>query len=222
MLYIGFWGVVKKVTEDEISYKYLRRIQQIEKNQPLLSEIKTGFYNELNGFIRKLEERLEKETSDQKKNILEEEIENIKKIACNIYEQREKKIVLSAISQVRGGHPDTSNMLPSEKKMFDGVVNFLLQSREEIFKGKNETDTADIDEEDVKPDNPKEKPTLDEKEKNESNTNPIVRVNEDIPVFIGTDEKKYYLRRNDVISLPNDMKEVLSKRGVVEELESLP
>ena len=58
-----------------------------------------------------------------------------------------------------------------------------------------------------------------EEEKKEENSNSVVRVTEDVPEFIGTDEKKYNLRKNDAISLPEDMADMLSKRGVVEKLK---
>lgn len=219
-------GVVEDLPDDEIneiSYKSLRKIQQIEKNQPTLSKIKPGFYNELADFINDFERRLEKEASEQKKTILKDEIENIKKIASNIYEQREKKIVLSAVSRVRGGNPDTSNMTSSEKKLFNNLVGFLLKNREEIFKKTSETQQIPDEEEKTESESEEEKKTTaDEETEVKGNINPVVMVNKNIPEFIGTDEKKYYLRKNDVISLPNDMKNMLSKRGVVEELEFLP
>ena len=202
----------------EISYKFLRRIQQIEKNQPMLSKIPPGFYEDVIDFIIDLEERLEKEASNQKKSILEDEIENIKKITDNIYEQREKKIVLSAISRVRGGNPDTSNMISSEKKLFDSLVNFLLRNREETFKKTGETQT--VEKKETEPELKKEE--KDEETGNKDNTNPVVKVNETLPEFMGTDEKKYHLRRDDVLSLPSDIKDILSRRGVIEELEFLP
>ena len=51
------------------------------------------------------------------------------------------------------------------------------------------------------------------------NLNPIIRVIKDIPNFVGTDAKKYTLKKNDIVSLPEDMKEMLLKRKVVEKLE---
>ncbi len=88
--------------EEEISYKTLRKIQQMEKNSPVLTELKTIFYSELLEYIENLNNRLERETSSQKKMLLKDEIQNTKKIAANIYEQREKKILLAAISKARG------------------------------------------------------------------------------------------------------------------------
>jgi hypothetical protein len=43
-------------------------------------------------------------------------------------------------------------------------------------------------------------------------------ITKNIPEFIGTDEKKYNLRKNDIISLPEDMSEMLSKRGVADKI----
>ena len=65
-----------------------------------------------------------------------------------------------------------------------------------------------------------EEPTKSKKtEEKQENSNPIVRVTKDIPEFIGTDEKKYNLRNNDIISLPKDMSDMLSKRGAVKKIE---
>ena len=52
--------------EEEISYQSLRKIQQIEKNSPILSELYTGFYDDLFKHIQMLDERLGKESSSQK------------------------------------------------------------------------------------------------------------------------------------------------------------
>ena len=51
------------------------------------------------------------------------------------------------------------------------------------------------------------------------NSNKIVHIKENIPEFIGTDTKKYNLRKNDVITLPEDMSKMLSKKGAAEEVK---
>ena len=58
-----------------------------------------------------------------------------------------------------------------------------------------------------------------ETEEKKQNSNPIVRAKQNMPEFIGTDERKYNLRNGDVLSLPADMSEMLSKRGAVERIE---
>ena len=66
---------------------------------------------------------------------------------------------------------------------------------------------------------PKEEPPKPKKsEEKQKNLNPIVRVTQDMPEFIGTNEKKYNLRKNDILSLPKDMHDMLCKRGAVKKI----
>lgn len=199
--------------EDEINYRTLRKIQEMEKNSPVLTDLKSDFYNDLSEYIENLKNRFESETSSHKQALLREEIENTKKIAFNIYEQREKKILLATASKVRGGNPDLKNLINIEKDLFDSILNLMLKSREKILeietKEKKSNDTITVE--------PKKEDKIEEKQ---GNYNPIVLVTQDIPEFIGTDEKKYNLRNNDVLSLPQDMSEMLSKRGVVKKIKN--
>jgi len=202
--------------EEEISYKTLRKIQQTEKNSPVLTELKSDFYNTLSEYLENLSNRLERETSAQKQILLKDEIQNTKKIATNIYEQREKKILLAAISKARGGNPDLKNMIDMEKNLYDPVLDLMLKSRKNFL----EEETQENKSHEVKTVESEEEPTKSKKtEEKQENSNPIVRVTKDIPEFIGTDEKKYNLRNNDIISLPKDMSDMLSKRGAVKKIE---
>jgi len=193
------------MNEDEINYKTLRKIQQIEKDSPTLTKIDSNFYNALSDYLKYLDDRLEKESSSQKQTLLRDEIQNTKKIMANIYEQREKKILLASISKARGGDPDLKNLVDAERNLFESILNLMMQTREELLNKKSSD---------------KEK-TVEPEEKNlkQENTNPIVRITQDIPEFIGTDTKKYNLRKDDVISLPRDMSDTLSKRGVAKEIK---
>jgi len=205
--------VRKAMDEDELSYKILRKIQQMEKNSPGLTDLMPSFYKELSEYLEKLDNRLKKESSSQKKMILRDEIQSTKKIAINIYEQREKKILLAAVSKGRGGNPDFKNLESVEKDLFDSVLSLMLQSRERFLEQKP-----------VKKNDKKETVTVepvlkDEGSYDQGNSNPIMRITEHIPEFIGTDEKRYNLREGDVVSLPENMGKMLSKRKVAEEIE---
>ena len=202
---------VEQMEEDELNYRTLRKIQQMEKNSPVLTDLKSNFYIELVEYLENLNNRLEKEISSQKKLLLTEEIQNIKKIAINIYEQREKKILLAAISRARGGNPDLKNMADKEKNLFETIINLMSKSRKNVLKIINERNQLN-DFEKV------ENKDYEKSEENEEKLNSIVRVTKDIPEFIGTDEKKYNLKNNDIVSLPEDMSEMLSKRGVIKKI----
>lgn len=193
----------------EINYKTLRKIQQMEKNSPTLTKIDSDFYDALSSYLKYLDDRVEKETSSQKQMLLRDEIKNTNKIATSIYEQREKKILLASISKARGGNPDLENLVSVERNLFESLLQLMMQTRKELLKNKSKGDKK----EEIK--------TVESEKENRKheNTNPIVMVKEDIPEFIGTDKKKYNLRRGDVISLPKDMSDTLSKRDVVKELK---
>jgi len=196
--------------EDEINYRLLRKVQQMEKSSPILTEIKSDFYFDLSEYLESLKNRLQNETSSQKQTLLKEEIQNTQKIAENIYEQREKKILVAAISKARGGNPDLTNMINIEKNLFESVLNIMITSRKQFLKKESiENKKTEPSKEPIKPKKSEEK---------QKNLNPIVRVTEDVPEFIGTNEKKYNLRKNDILSLPKDMHDMLCKRGVVKKI----
>lgn len=199
--------------EEELSYKTLRKIQQMEKNSPSLTALIPGFYNALSEYLENLDSRLNEESSSQKKMMLKDEIQNIRKIVVSIYEQREKKILLAAVSKARGGNPDLKNLESREKDLFDSVLNLMTQSRGQLLDKDIIKRELKKDESTVEPD------TKNDQENDQSNTNPIMRITEHIPEFIGTDEKKYNLRKGDIVTLPENMSKMLIKKGVAEEIK---
>jgi DNA replication initiation complex subunit (GINS family) len=204
----------EEMEEDDINYKLLRKIQQLEKNSPILTELTPNFYYDLSNYLDNLKKRLDSETSSQKQILLNDEIKNTVKISINIYEQREKKILLAVASKVRGGSPNLKNMTEIEKSLFDDILDKMLTLRKKILKikknSKNQNNNID------------QNKNKDEKkiEQRNHNINPLIRITKDIPEFIGTDEKKYNLRKNDILSLTDDMSKMLVKRGVAEEISN--
>jgi len=211
------------MTNEEISYRLLRKIQQMEKNTPVLTDLDNDFYTNLEKYFLDLNAHLKSESDEHKKKLLDEEIVNTKKIITNIYEQREKKILLTAISKARSGNPDLKNMVGIERAFFDSILNLINTFRDSILENKKIIDEKKVEQQqEIK--KIIEENKIDEN-KNQinslenSNLNPISRVIKDIPNFVGTDAKSYNLKKNDVVSLPKDMQEMLSKRKVVEKLE---
>ena len=213
--------------EEEISYRVLRKIQELEKKSPVLTSIKNSFYSSVSEYLKNLNKRFEKEEDPQKKTLLKDEIQNTRKIVANIYEQREKKILLAAISRARGGNPDVKNMLSDEESLFESVLTSMERSRDAIFENKKcnieektqekteEKETKDEINDELKPQNHNDITT----KIVTAGTNPILLVTQDIPEFVGTDTKKYNLRKEDIISTPEDMANMLCKRNAVERLE---
>jgi len=196
---------------DEINYKTLRRIQEMEKKSPSLTRIEPNFYNDLSKYLEDLNDRLGKESSPQKQMLLKVEIRDTNKIVTSIYEMREKKILLATISKARGGNPNLKNLVDVEKDLFESTLELMTQMRKQVLEKKSKGIT-----EKEKTVEPKKE---DKKNGGQENSKPVVRVTKGIPKFIGTDMKEYNLRGGDVLSLPADMRDMLLKRGVVKEIK---
>jgi len=196
---------------DRIDYKTLRRIQEMEKISPSLTKIETNFYSSVSEYLENLNDRLEKESSNQKQMLLKDEIKNTNKIITSIYEKREKKIVLATISKARGGNPNLGNLVDLEKDMFESILKLMIQSRKQVLYKELKRN--------IRVEKHVESKKKDEKKEIKENSKPIVRVVKDMPKFIGTDTKEYDLRKNDIVSLPDYMKDMLCKRGVVKEIK---
>ncbi len=210
------------MTKEDISYRLLRKIQQIEKNTPVLTDLDNDFYTNLEKYLSDLNAHLKSESDDHKKKLLDEEIVNTKKIITNIYEQREKKILLAAISKARSGDPDLKNMISVEKAFFDSILNLINIFRENILENKKTIYEKNLEQKEIKKITEENRKGENKNQINilkNNNSNIISRVIKDIPNFVGTDTKNYTLKNNDVISLPKDMQEMLSKRKVIEKLE---
>lgn len=198
---------------DEINYKTLRKIQQMESSSPMLTKIDHNFYSDLSSYLKYLDRRLEKESSSQKHGLLEEEIRNTKKIAASIYEQREKKMLLAAVSKARGGNPDLKHLVDVERNLFNAVLKLMVQSRKQLLDKGSKKEKRNEEVKTV------ESKKGDQGSEEQNNSNPIVRVTQDVPEFVGIDMKKYNLRKGDVLSLHSDMSAMLSKRDVVKEIK---
>ncbi len=109
------------MSADDTAYVAIRKIQLMEEKSPLLTKIDRDFYSETLEYL------------EDSGEIPEEEIQTIKRIIDNIYEQRERKIMKAVLSKARGGKPDLKNLLDVEKNLFDSTLDILMQSRTRFF-----------------------------------------------------------------------------------------
>lgn len=206
--------------DKEINYKTLRKIQQSEKKSAFLTKLYSGFSEDIKEYLSSMKKRLVEEKSEVKKNLLKEEVENNKKIIINIYEHREKKVVLAAVTKARGGDPDLNSMLRPERKLYDSILETLKDRRNKFFnQGYEETTEETEEQEDRDDEEEDEEKVVEEAEVRESNKNPVIRVVKDMPEFMGTDKRKYFLKKDDVLSIPQDMADMLEKRKAAEKID---
>jgi len=185
--------------EEDFTYKDLRKIHQVERKSPSLSSIDFSFYERARKYIGNLEEMISKERNFQKRRFLEDELKNALQTFNDIYELREKKIVQAALSKVRGGSPDLKNLIPEERDLFDKMVENLSLFREKLLLGKVEEKKEEVEKETIK--------------------KQVILIKEDIPTFVGTDMRKYSLKKGDVVSVDENLCLTLEKRGVGERVQ---
>lgn len=183
--------------DNGLSYRELRVVHQSEKRNPNLTEVDPDFFEKARGYIKKIEESLASEKDEHKRKLMEDELKSAKQILLEIYELREKKIVLAALSKIRGGKPDTRVFLKKERELFDEILKFLENYRKIILEGE-------------------EKEVEKGHKFEESGAKIIALIKDDIPRFVGPDMKKYNLRKNDLVTLPESIFKILEKRGVAE------
>ncbi len=193
--------------DDELNYKTLRRIQQQEQTLPGCTKISPDFYQESAKYIQNLNQRIANEKNLTKNKIYQEELQNTKKIINNIYELREKKIVQSALSTVRGAKPDLKNLIEAEKKLYEQLLIYITQARTELL------NTIKTEQQPKPGEKPIEKQENEERIFPSINTHPIIRMLADVPEFVGIDMQTYSLKKDDVLSMQSEMSALLTKRG---------
>lgn len=192
-----------------------------EKRSPYLQEISTDFYSQLETFVTEFYKEYPLHTKER---------ENLEKIIADLYNARERKIVLSALSFSRfGKEQDITNLVPEEEKTFNDLLKILQSQREQFLQFSSKKSSSSMIEksnEKVKTENLKkvesetktsEKPMntkVSEKKTIPKNT---VRILEEIPQIVGVDGKTYgSFKAEDVVTLPEANAKIFIKKGMAE------
>lgn len=206
--------------EVNITYETLYELLRREKSREELQDLHQTFFedvinylNEKNQILLNTEQKLDLFSSTEREKT-KLQLENIKKILKEFYERREKKIINIAINKSRTGSDiiDTSSMLQEEKKLFESLVETLDNSRTNIlFKLLNrKSPAAKAEEQQITQEPPKA----------EEKTAMAVRFLKAVPKFVGKELEIYGpFEEEDIARLPNEIADVLIRKGRAEEIE---
>jgi len=194
-----------------ITYETIRSAHRAEKDDEL-QKLPEGFFESVRNWF-KHKEKMKDTTS-----LLE--VENAKKLLEDVINRRQKKVVLSALRTVRGDLPPT-NLNDEERKFFDQIVKTLkdfrnnmkekFRSYEDIVEEKIEDAKKSVEE--LKPKEMIEQKLI----KPEGKL--MVKILSDLPRFVGSNLESYGpLRAGDVITLPDEIGNVLLTRKVAENI----
>ena len=199
----------------EIGFSEVSEAHRSERRSKVLTKLPSGFYEEAEKHLTELREEYGKGGSGPQTMMLLDEIGKIEKRMKMIYEIRERKIALSALSHL-GGAKVPENMTSRDRALFDELVDALGHYRSSgkprepekkaVIEVPEETEVIECQSQFV------EKPT-------EEKAAPIiVHVLEDIPPFAGLDHT-YELKKNDIVTLPGKFADLLSEKGMVRVVE---
>lgn len=122
-----------------ITYETLFDILRREKSRDELQELPASFFYDLMNYINEKNEFISKNKenifSDDEADKANKQMQNIKRIIKEIYNRRERKIVDMAINKAVTGSSliDTSKLLEDEKKIYDLLLNVLVDNRKDLI-----------------------------------------------------------------------------------------
>ncbi len=195
---------------DIITYETVRNAHRAEKEEEL-QKLPDGFFESVRNWF-KVKEKLKDTTS-----LLE--VENAKKLLEDVINRRQKKIVLAALSTMRGQLPP-AGLNDEERKFFDDIVNTLKSFKNDMNeKFRSFDDIAEEKVEEAKKSIEEMKPVEVENIAVKPNGKILVKVLIDLPKFAGVDMQSYGpLRTGDIITLPDEVARLLITRKAAENI----
>ena len=204
---------------DEIGLDRVLQVYREESRRKALTTLESDFWERLQGYVEGLEADLAQETSrdpnSAKAALLRDELKKVLKRREQIWQYRGRKMALMAWSTAAGATTDTGVLTPLETKSFEELMRVLDASRRRAFGTGEDTGPAEASPEPAKakPDSP----TPEKAPGRPAKEQVLLRILEDIPPFVGVDVT-YRLRKQDVVSLPPELAQVLTKKGTAEEI----
>lgn len=207
------------VQEVVITYETLFELLHREKERTDLQKMEPAFFSDVIGYIKDKKKILGAKDStfaQEERRKTERQLENIYKIIKEIYERREKKIILLALdkSRTKSNLIDTSSLLKEEKVVFEALSDLLDTYRDSIlYSVLNEQmpfmqPIAKAPKEEFRPASELKKPTK------------LVRFISYMSKFVGPELEEYGpFDEEDIASLPFEVADVLISKGKAEEIK---
>ena len=205
-----------------ITYETLFELLKRERERTDLQKLEPSFFSDTINYIKDKKKILEAKAEDsifapEEKKKTERQLENIYKIVKELYERREKKILLLAVdkSRTRSNLIDASGLLKEEKVFFDALTNMLDNYREAIlFAVLNEKMPFMQSLEEKKPAE-LFRPAVELKKPTR-----LVRFTSHVPKFVGPELEEYGpFEEEDIANLPAEIADVLINKAKAEEIK---
>ena len=218
--------------EEEVNFERVTKVYREEGGKKTLVALEEDFYDKLAAYVKRLEEAANKEAQASpnapKALMLQDELRKVLKRREQIFTYRERKLALLASSKASGAAIEMLTLPRQDRILFDQMVALLTKTRVDAFGGSpfgSEPGPAEAapSETPPAPAAPERRPppgmkVISSEETKKPKVAPglkdhvVVHVLEDLPPFAGLDTT-YNLRKEDVVTLPKTIAEILVSRG---------
>ncbi len=226
------------MADDDLAYEDVVDVWEREKDYEQPCDLPDDFYRRLREYIQDLEKKTEEigiTPSNKSEKRVQKQYERVKKISELFFKERQKKIVLAAYHKSLGQAVSTKNLTDKELQLLDEVSSLLKDLKNIVFLGEYKRKPKDDrDEEEVSREEKREKEEKKAEEREESKAEKeedqatgteeierekvepheelLIHILEDVPPFVDLDTS-YELNKEDVVTLQEDIAEVLIERG---------
>jgi len=193
------------MSEINITYETLFELSRRERNRDEIQELTSSFQADVAQYLDAKEKLISESTDSQKS---QKQLDNARKILKELYEKREKKILLMALYRSRTGSDimKTDNLLDGEKCLYNEIKNVCDRYRIQM----NQAEVK------CGPESTEAQPSA----AKPISANSTVRFTAPVPRFVGRELETYGpYDAEDVVSIPSDIAEVLIKKGRAEAIE---
>lgn len=217
--------------EEEVNFERVTKVYREEGGKKTLAALEEDFYDKLAAYVKRLETDANREAQASpnaaKALMLQDELRKVLKRREQIFTYRERKLALLASSKASGAETEVMSLPRQDRALFDAMVALLVRTRADAFGGSpfgSEPGPTEAQ----KPAGPAAAPpekrpgstmkVLSSEETKKPKVAPslkdhvVVHVLEDLPPFAGLDTT-YSLRKEDVVTLPKTIAEILVSRG---------
>lgn len=116
------------MTEETITFEFIRKIQREEQRLPKLTKLPENFYENMNSYLQQ-KRKLIDGREDRKDSL---EIKNIERLIEDIFNRRERKILNQALITARTDIPP-ENLTEEEVVFFELLINSIKGRRKDLL-----------------------------------------------------------------------------------------
>lgn len=221
-------------TDINITYETIFELLRREKNRDELQKLNETFYADIQSYLAEKNSAFLPQAhdmfSDSEREKTLKQVSNTKRMLTELFERREKKIIILALNRVRTSSSitDMNSMLSDEKDFFYKMASVFSEYRDYTlkkmtnegqtgvsFRGREKCD--DIS----KNIQVKEQRKVEEPKNVSKKNTKTLRILSKVPKFMGKELEVYGpFNPDDMASLPIDIAEVLIKKGRAEEINT--